>query len=646
MCGIAGWAGRPGDPDVLVAMGAALAHRGPDDTGMLAGRHHGFAFRRLSIIDVAGGNQPIANEDSSLAIVLNGELYNYRTLREGLLGRGHRLRTRGDVETVVHLYEEEGPDCLRQLRGMYALAIWDERDRSLFLARDRAGKKPLYYCLLPDGCLVFGSEIKAILQHPDVPRTPDLAAIDHFLTLQYVPSPLTAFSGIRRLPPAHWLRWRDGRVEIRRYWELAFGPKRAEPEPELREELLHRLREAVELRLESEVPLGAFLSGGIDSSAVVALAAGASTRRLRTFSIGFASARFDETPYARLVADRFETDHHELRLDGDGATEVLDDIVWHYDQPFGDSSAVPSFHVARLTRPHVTVVLNGDGGDESFAGYSRYRLRHAAALRLPAVARLGLRAAAWAGGRAWPRARRAAELLRDAHPVYYASLVHLPAGRKPWLYRQDGPLRPGDGPTPPLEHLQLRRQADLLDSMLDADVNHYLPDDLLVKMDVATMAHSLEARSPFLDHELMEFAARLPSNLKLGRGGPGVPAKSRWWGADFVGWGGKVLLKSALRGLLPDEVLDRPKMGFSIPLAEWLRTDLRDLLQDTVASERALARGLFRPAAVRELVDAHLGGDDSHKFVLWDLLMLELWMRRFIDARPAPGPPVEATSWR
>ncbi|HEY7201678.1 MAG TPA: asparagine synthase (glutamine-hydrolyzing) [Candidatus Dormibacteraeota bacterium] len=620
MCGIAGWAGRPGEPELLDRMGLAIAHRGPDDRGRMVRPGAGFAFRRLSIIDVAGGNQPIENEDGSAAIVLNGEIYNHHELREELRRRGHRFRTRSDVEVVLHLWEDEREACVERLRGMFALAIWDERERTLFLARDRVGKKPLYHCSLPDGALVFGSEIKAILQHPDVPRVPDLAAIDHYLTLQYVPSPLTAFQGIGRVPPGHWLRWRDGEVTVRRYWELRYGPKHMEPEAELREELVRLLREAVAVRLESEVPLGAFLSGGVDSSAVVALAAQASGRRLQTFSIGFDADGFDESAYARLVAERFGTDHHELRVTG-GAPELIDDIVWHYDQPFGDSSAIPSFHVARITRPHVTVVLNGDGGDEAFAGYGRYARvsRGARYLGLPPPLRFALFAAGRAAGPLVPRARRLAEFRpRSPHEAYAATLTHLSPARKPWLYRSEALLDLAGAAPPPMELLQRRRQPFLLDAMLEADVNHYLPDDLLVKMDVATMAHSLEARSPFLDHRLLEFAARLPPGLKL------------------RGANGKHLLKAALRGLLPDAVLDRPKMGFGVPMGDWLRTGLRDLLQDALLSDRALGRGWFRPAAVRHMVSRQLAGHDEFHRVLWDLLLLELWLRRFVDAVPAP----------
>ena len=617
MCGIAGLAGTAADREVLEKMAVAIAHRGPDSDGFLVDNQAGLAFRRLSIIDVAGGDQPIFNEDESIAIILNGEIYNHHDLRKGLDERGHRFRTHSDVETVLHLYEEKGERCLQELRGMFALAIWNRRDSSLFLARDRVGKKPLYYSRLSGGGIVFGSEIKAILQHPEVKREPDLNAIDQFLTLQYVPSPTTAFCDIERIPPAHWLRWRDGRVELSRYWHLEYEDKLTASEPELKEELLRLLRGAVAIRLESEVPLGAFLSGGVDSSAVVALAAEASATPLRTFSIGFGPSQFDEARYARLVANRFETDHHELVVEA-GAPELINDIVWHYDQPFGDSSAIPSFQVARITRPHATVVLNGDGGDESFAGYRRYRLsRYLDYFRLPMAVRSGLEAVARPAARYFASSQILFQPTpRDPLDAYFASLVHLHPSRRSWLY-QDEFLERLDRALPaPLEHLRSTAHAALLDSMLDADVNNYLPDDLLVKMDVATMAHSLEARSPFLDHKLMEFVARVPASLKS-RGGES-----------------KHLLKSALRNILPDEVLDRPKMGFAVPLGHWLRTSLKEVLLDTVLSQRALSRGYFRPEAIREMVETHLAGRDQFKYLLWDLLMLEEWHRTFIDQPP------------
>lgn len=629
MCGIAGVVGHQPDPEVLERMAAAIEHRGPDSYGTLLDEQAGFAFRRLSIIDVSGGDQPIFNEDESAAIILNGEIYNYRELRESLIERGHRFRTRSDVEAVLHLWEEKGSSCLTDLRGMFALAIWNRRDQSLFLARDRVGKKPLYYSRLPGGGMVFASEIKSILQHREVRREPDLNSIDRFLTLQYVPSPDTAFRGIERIPPAHWLSWRHGHVEVGRYWNLEYESKFREPEPELREELVRLLREAVKIRLESEVPLGAFLSGGIDSSAVVAFAAESSAVPLNTFSIGFESQQHDESKFARLVASRFGTNHHEL-IAGDGTPELIDDIVWHYDQPFGDSSAIPSFQVARLTQPHVRVVLNGDGGDESFAGYDRYQLsRLSGYFSMPLRMRVGLQRIVRPASRYFGRGQRLLQGdVRDPFEAYLATLTSLSADRKASLYRDGFAHHVADDLPAPLRYLQRHRHRALLDAMLDADVNNYLPDDLLVKMDVATMAHSLEARSPFLDHKLMEFMARVPATLKLRRGES------------------KYLLKSALRGILPDEILNRRKMGFGVPLAGWLRSGLKEILIDTVLSDRALTRGYFKPASLRAMVDIHMAGSNRFQYILWDLLVLERWHQMFIDQAPLPRErPLAQLSW-
>ncbi len=619
MCGIAGLAGQRPDLGVLERMAAAIEHRGPDSSGTLLDDQAGLAFRRLSIIDVAGGDQPIFNEDESAAIIFNGEVYNYRELRAGLIERGHRFRTRSDVETVLHLWEEKGPSCLSDLRGMFAFAIWDRRDQSLFLARDRVGKKPLYYYRLAQGGIVFGSEIKAILQHPEARREPNLTAIDQFLTLQYVPAPGTAFCGIERVPPAHWLSWRNGNVRIGRYWELDYERKSHRSEEELKDELRELLREAVRIRLESEVPLGAFLSGGIDSSAVVALAAESSAAPLNTFSIAFETQQHDESRFARMVAERFGTNHHEL-VAGPGGPELIDDIVWHYDQPFGDSSAIPSFQVARLTRLYVTVVLNGDGGDESFAGYDRYRLsRVAGYFSLPRQVRGRIQQVA---RHASPFLGRGQRLLRgpinDPYEAYYATLVQLDQTLKSGLYSGDLMAHAGGEPLAPLSYMRSHRHRAVLDSMLAADVNNYLPDDLLVKMDVATMAHSLEGRSPFLDHKLMEFAASLPVNLKIRNGVS------------------KYLLKAAFRKVLPDEILDRPKMGFGVPLGRWLRGNLKEMLVDTVLSERALGRGYFQPATVHEMVRNLLSGSNRFQYPLWNLLVLERWHQLYIDRIPVP----------
>jgi asparagine synthase (glutamine-hydrolysing) len=497
---------------------------------------------------------------------------------------------------------------------MFALAIWDMRSRSLFLARDRVGKKPLYYYRTAHGGLVFGSEIKAILQHPDVPRTPDPAAIDQFLVLGYVPSGTSAFRGIRRLPPAHWLLWRDGEMEERRYWRLDFGRKIAASPQEIREEVLRLLREAVSIRLESEVPLGAFLSGGVDSSAVVGMAAQALMQPLKTFSAGFEASAFDESAYARVVARQFETDHHELVVCPAGP-DLVDDIVWHYDQPFGDSSAIPTFQLAQLTQPHVTVVLNGDGGDESFAGYRRYGLASFAPyFGLPARFRRMVGAGSVALAESLRRGRRAAPLLGcDGLEAYFLLLTHMAPTRRRELYTQDLLGQVAGVRYQPLADLQRAAYPSLLDAYQDADVSNYLPDDLLVKMDVATMAHSLEARSPLLDQELMEFMAGVPAGFKTDGGGP------------------KALLKSVLCEFLPPEVLQRPKMGFGVPLGRWLRTGLRQQLVDILLSARATQRGYFRPAFVEQMVRVQLESDDVYQHRLWDLLMLELWHRAYID---------------
>ena len=631
MCGICGIARKDGAPveaPALARMAAALAHRGPDDEGIETLGPVGLGHRRLSIIDLSpDGHQPMANEDGSVRIVFNGEIYNFRELRAGLEARGHRFRSRSDTEVIVHLYEELGTDCLTRLRGMFALAIWDEPRRRLFLARDRVGKKPLYYADNPARFL-FGSEIKAILAAGGVERRPDLQALHHYLTYQYVPAPWTAFAGIRCLPPAHFLLLEEGRTRLERYWRLPYLPKLQAPEAALEEELRARLREAVRLRLVSDVPLGAFLSGGVDSSAVVALMARESAEPVRTFSIGFREEEFDELAFARLVAERCGTRHTEWVVEP-RALEILPRLVWHFDQPFADPSAIPTWHVARLAREHVTVVLNGDGGDENFAGYGRYAANEET-LRLERSLPL----------RAWRRARALAGGLRRAWRA--GALPRRLAGLRPPSVEMENALRichftneekaalctpefvRGAGGTDSFALLFAAYggagDAEFLDRALAADVGMYLPDDLLVKVDVASMASSLEARSPFLDHELMEFAARLPAGSKLLRGET------------------KRILKRALRGLVPDTVLERPKMGFGVPLGRWFRGELKEFVRDALLGDEARARGYFREEAVRTLLEEHLEGRADRSNHLWNLAMLELWHRTFID--PAhPGPP-------
>jgi asparagine synthase (glutamine-hydrolysing) len=628
MCGICGKIYF--DPERLVTqqevlqMSHTLAHRGPDGEGVWANGNVGLAHRRLAIIDLrAIAAQPMSNADGSVWITFNGEIYNFRELRADLEARGYRFRTQSDTEVIIHAYEAYGRGCLERLRGMFAFAIWDARTRVLLLARDRVGKKPLFYWVGRD-CLLFASEIKALLADRAVPLAPDPIAVDHFLALHYVPAPHTAFQGIYKLPAAHWLEVRHGQIETGRYWKLRYTPKQHLTEQDAMAELRWRLAEAVRLRLVSDVPLGAFLSGGIDSSAVVAYMAQEAASPVRTFAVGFEENAFDERPFARMVAERYGTEHTEMVVKAP-VTDILPRLVWHYDEPFGDSSAVPSYAIAALTRQYVTVVLNGDGGDENFAGYDRYFMhrmlchgdkvprqvwRTVAALtrRLPV---------AWHHHVLYKRLAKAVELLAQVPERRYVRWFGLctPEERH-HLYTAAFRATVG-GSDPEALFVEVFGQSDAeewTDAALAADVQLYLADDLLVKMDRATMAHSLEARSPFLDHSLMEFVASLPAHFKL------------------AGRNKKYLLKAALRGVLPDVVLDRPKMGFSAPIAHWFCDELREMAYDVLLSPTALQRGYFRKQAMAQLLDEHCAGRQDHAETLWQLLVLELWHRTFIDA--------------
>jgi len=629
VCGISGIlnfdASRSVERDILERMNAVLAHRGPDDAGIHCDGQIGLAHRRLSIIDLSpAGHQPMSNEDGTIWIVFNGEIYNFQSLRPELLSRGHRFRSGSDTEVILHLYEEHGTDCLRFLRGMFAFAIWDGPRRQLFLARDRLGKKPL--CYQQDAhALRFASEAKAILQDPEVQAAPDPASVSQYLTYGYVPSPASAFHGFRRLPPGHFLTCRDGRVEVTRYWRLRRDRKTQRHEEEWCREIVGRLEEAVRLRMISDVPLGAFLSGGIDSSAVVALMSRASSGPVKTFSIGFEEPEYDELAYARQVAQRFGAEHHELVVRPDAAA-ILPKLAWHYDEPFGDSSAVPTYYVAQMTRQYVTVALNGDAGDESFGGYDRYvaNLLAASFDRWPGAGllrhaiRWGLRLLPQSGSRTslLYRGRRFLDGLTDAPERRYARwLCHFYGDRKAELCTPE--FLAAAGGTDALEILLAAYREsdapDFGDATLGVDAALYLPDDLLVKVDIASMAHALEARSPFLDHEFMEFAATIPFDLKV------------------QGRVKKHILKRALAGLLPDRILHRPKMGFGVPIDHWLRHELRDMAYDTLLSPRAVGRGYFHPDRIRRMLDEHVQGKASWHYLLWTLLMLELWHLQFID---------------
>jgi asparagine synthase (glutamine-hydrolysing) len=608
-------------------MCAALEHRGPDSRGVHVDGPAGLGIQRLRVIDLETGDQPIFNEDGSIAVVLNGEIYNYRELRADLERGGHVFTTHSDTEVLVHLYEDLGTDFVRRLHGMFGLAVWDARRRQLVLARDRVGKKPLYYSLR-DGAISFASELGAILQDTEIRRVVDHQALDAYLAYRWVPAPMTAFRDVRKLPPASTLVFRDGRATIERYWSLDFGRKRAVADiREVHEELRRQIRAATRRRMISDVPLGAFLSGGIDSSAVVAAMAEVSSQPVQTFTIGFANEHFNELPLARVVAERFATDHHEFVVEPD-VVEMIPRIIRHYGEPFADDSALPSFHVAAMARRHVTVALNGDGGDESFAGYPRYLVNSLSA-RLERLPRALRQVAANAGMRvpesgqidSWrSRARRMSETLPlDGPDRYVAYMTHLNGLRRDQLYTAEyrdviGASVATDVMASPWRDSQAASHVDL---MLDVDVQTYLPDDLLVKMDIATMASSLEARSPLLDHELMEFAASLPADCK---------ARGRET---------KVALRGALRGWVPDEILDAPKRGFRLPLGDWFRGDLRHMAYDVLLDRRALERGFFRSEYVSELLDRHMNGVQDHSYGIWTLLMFELWYQEFIDRTPS-----------
>jgi len=638
MCGIVGKVkrrdGAPVDREAIERMCAGLEHRGPDSRGLFLEREVGLGIQRLRVVDLVTGDQPIRNEDGSVAVVLNGEIYNFLELREDLARRGHRLSTAGDTEVIVHLYEEYGVDCVRHLHGMFAFALWDSGRRQLLLARDRIGKKPLLYALR-DGELSFASEMGALMQCREIPRHIDVEALDCYLAYGYVPAPRSVFSSVRKLPPAHTLVLRDGQATIERYWQLSYTPKLEVKDPrELHEPIRDAIRDATRRRLISDVPLGAFLSGGIDSSAVVAAMAQATDAPVKTFSIGFENADYDELRHARRVAELFGTDHHEFVVRPD-AIGLVPTIVRHYGEPFADSSAIPSFQLAALTRSHVTVALNGDGGDESFGGYTRYVANRLAG-RLDAIP-LGLRRALAAGDRLLAngngsysvtgketslanKARRLAQALPLDPAARYARYVSwFDERRRSTLYSDEFRALIGDSTAPQViaEPWRGASGKDVIDVMLEVDATTYLPDDLIAKIDIATMAYALEARSPLLDHQLMEFAATIPAGLK-------VKGREKKW-----------IFRQALREWLPDEILDRPKQGFSVPVGDWFRSDLRAHVREVLLDPASLGRGYFRAEAVTDILDRQAAGVDAESKRVWALFMLELWHREFVDQAPA-----------
>lgn len=622
MCGIAGMLAEPGrlaDSRLLRAMTGILAHRGPDGDGHHEDGRVGLGHRRLSIIDLATGEQPMSNDDASVWITFNGEIYNYRELRRELESRGYRFRTASDTEVIIKAYEAFGPDCVGHLRGMFAFALWDARRRRLFLARDRAGIKPLVYAW-NGRRLLFASELKALLQDPDLARELDSEALRDYLTFLYIPSPKTIFRGIRKLPPASYLLLDadGGEPVIRRYWQLEFRPEAGRGEAEWIEGLRAQLADAVQSHLVSDVPIGAFLSGGVDSGSVVALMARAAQGPVRTFSIGFEDEAFDEVGYARQVAQRYHTDHYEFVVKPD-ALEALPRLAWQFDEPFADSSALPTYYVSKITREHVTVGLSGDGGDENFAGYTRYARALALHRGLDRGPGRLVRPFLALGGRLLPSGARGQGYLAllGADPVdrYYQIMTGGRIGALRGLLGADvrDSVMPGLGPDRFRTHAGAAAAHDYVAAMQRIDIETYLPEDILTKVDRTSMLVSLEARVPLLDHVLMEYVATMPTALKLSDAG------------------GKAIFKHAMADALPHDVLHRPKMGFGVPLARWFRAELGDHAREVLLDSRTRRRGLLDTDAVARLLEEHRSGHRDRATLLWAVLCLEEWARVWLD---------------
>lgn len=624
MCGIVGIFDTHGNRDIdreaLRRMNESQHHRGPDEGELHLEKGLGMGHRRLSVIDLATGQQPFLNPARDVALVFNGEIYNYRALRDELIALGHVFRTKSDTEVVLQSWLAWGPDCVRRLRGMFAFAIWDRRQQTLFLARDHVGVKPMFYSLLPNGLFVFGSELKSIMTFPELSRELNPRAVEDYFAYGYVPEPKTIFNNAYKLSPGHCITLKvgDRAVQPQRWWDLAFRPAPQRPDAEVQEELIERLRETVHSQMESEVPLGAFLSGGVDSSAVVAMMAG--DKPVTTCSIGFDDPEFDESEYANQVARRYATVHHGQIVDKDDYG-LVDTLAHLYDEPFADSSAIPTYRVCQLARRHVTVALSGDGGDENFAGYRRYRFamaEHSVRSKLPEAIRKPLFGtlgslypkADWA-----PRMFRAKTtfeaLARDLVEGYFHGVSRLTDRQRDQLFSQGfrDDLQGYRAIDVMREHAARAPTDDPLSLIQYLDFKTWLPGDILTKVDRASMAHSLEVRVPLLDHTFCEYAASLPNDLKL-RGGEG-----------------KYVLKKALEPHLPHDIMYRAKKGFSIPLADWLRGPLRQAVRDGVLGARLLDTGIFNRRYLEQLVSQHESGAADHSVALWSLLMFESFLR-------------------
>lgn len=639
MCGINGIAlssrsGRELDARVLERMRDVIRHRGPDDAGLFVDGRVGFGHRRLSIVDVASGHQPMTNEDGTLHITYNGEIYNHADFRADLEARGHRYRTHCDTETILHLYEEHGAGAVEYLRGMFAFAIWDQNKRELFIARDRLGVKPLYYVHAQDGSLYFASEIKSLLEARAVKPEMNFAALPDFLANHATSGEETLFQGVRRLLPGHWLRWRDGDLRIEKYWDVSFENGAREQERRRDKDYIAEwselFREAVRLRLMADVPLGMFLSGGIDSSAIAAVMSRMVDEPIKTFSVAFAEREANELEYARVVARAFKTDHHEITVSPADFFAALPRLVWHEDEPLAHPSSVALYFVSRLASEHVKVVLTGEGSDEMLAGYERYRKtvhNLSFGARYHAVTNDTLRRIIYSPVASLsPSSKVRQKLSRtflclppDIESLYFDNFAVFPRAMQGEMLTPLTLERAGSGLDP---YVAMRRYFDhhngstLLNRMLYADTKTYL-HELLMKQDQMSMAASIESRVPFLDHKLVEFTARLPENLKLRRG-----------------WTTKYILRQSMKNLLPEQILKRPKMGFPVPVGAWFRGPFRWVIDEYVLGERAQARGLFDTDFIRRLVAGHQAGE-KHAERLWSLVNLEMWQRRFIDGEDA-----------
>lgn len=633
MCGICGIARSPAaqvdaiSEDLLRAMCRTIVHRGPDDEGIHVGRGAGLGARRLSIIDLEGGHQPLSNEDGTIWVAHNGEIYNFPELRQELEARGHRFRTRTDTETIVHSFEQWGEEFVHRLRGMFAFAVWEENAGRLLLIRDRIGVKPLYYTLLEDGTLIFGSELKAILVHPEVRRELDPRGLDFFLSLEYIPAPLTIFRGIHKLPAGSMLTYREGRVRIKKYWDVQPAPgdeRTGDGDLQaIAEQLYALLRESVRLRLVSDVPLGAFLSGGIDSSTIVGLMRELGASPLKTFSIGFEEVSYNELKYARRIAERFDTDHEEFIIEPK-ALELTEKLIRHLDEPLGDFSIFPTYLVSEMARSRVKVVLSGDGGDEVFGGYEHYQAQKIAARR--AVRSIGPLLGALTRGLppsrkkkgVWNKLQRFLQGLDIATENRHLRwMTFLSRDDKNGLYsdefkRQLGGIEDVFSLSPFREVFSRLPEFDAINGELYLDLVTYLPDDIMVKVDRMSMAPSLEAREPLLDHQLVEFAFSLPGSLKL------HGLETKW------------IFKKTMERLLPRETIYRPKEGFSIPIKHWLRHELRDLLLDTLSERRVKDSKLFNYGLIKRMINAHLAGRKNFSHQLWALLVFEIWKENYL----------------